>query len=125
LVTPKISTRFLRDCEIYKRWQEEVEQDLCLHLVPKELVSSDGHSAIETMFLFDTHGDTVTCREPEELTKLVNGKAGLNLQIKQWAAGIKEGLFGIEEFQISYPWLPSWVWDSVRKQSKRGKDPAG
>lgn len=36
--------------------------------------------------------------------------------IKQWSEGINDGLFCMGDFQESHPWMPQWVWDSVRGQ---------
>ena len=59
------------------------------------------------------------CREGDLLRSVLRAKGSLNLQIKQWAEGVSDGLFLNEEFADSFPWLPDWVWDVVLNQAKK------
>ena len=77
----------------------------------------DGVTALQAFNAQDSMGLNVPCRQPFLFKKALDGKAGLNFQIKQWAEGIRDGLFLPFEFRNVYPWLPEWVWDSVRGQS--------
>ncbi len=67
----------------------------------------------------DDLGQVVPTRHPRTLYAALVGKAQLNFQIKQWAEGIAAGLFCLPEFQEAYPWLPGWVWKSVKGQALR------
>jgi acyl-CoA hydrolase len=62
-------------------------------------------------------GLNVPCQQIFLFKKALDGKAGLNFIIKQWAEGIKEGTTALFELTEWYPWLPDWVWESVRGQT--------
>lgn len=78
-----------------------------------------GRDARQAFALFDNCGQVVSTRHPRVLQAALTGKAQLNFQIKQWAEGIAAGLFCLPEFQEEWPWLPNWVWRSVKNQCLR------
>ena len=62
------------------------------------------------------------CYEPHLLHKACQGKQILGFQIGQWETGIVDGVSCVGELQDSFPWMPEWVWSSLRGQvrPKRG-----
>ncbi len=76
----------------------------------------EGVSGRECFKTWDSEGRIPSTREPYVMMQIMSGKSILNLMIKQWSEGINDGLFCMGEFQESHPWLPDWVWDSVRGQ---------
>jgi len=66
---------------------------------------------------YDCEGKIVGCSDPAVMVRAVRGKASLNWHISEWAQGIKEGLFRLSEFKQAHPWLPDWVWGSVKARS--------
>lgn len=81
------------------------------------LWDENGVDAVKAFNALDSMGFDAPCNQPYLLMKALDGKAALNLIIRQWAAGIKDGLFLLKEFQDDYPWLPQWVWDAVENQA--------
>jgi hypothetical protein len=83
-------------------------------------LNTDGYTALEAWVYLDTHGKKVECKEPELLDLAISGKASWNLQIKQWAEDLAEGLLiqepEIEEYCKDYP---SWIKKSTINQSKQ------
>ena len=76
-----------------------------------------GVSALKAFNALDSMGFDAPCNQPYLLMKALDGKAALNLTIRLWASGIKDGLFLLEEFRQDYPWLPNWVWNAVANQA--------
>lgn len=81
------------------------------------LWDENGVSALKAFNALDSMGFESPCSQPYLLMKAFDGKAALNLIIRQWSEGIKDGLFCLSEFQQDYSWLPSWVWEAVRNQA--------
>jgi hypothetical protein len=77
----------------------------------------NGVTALQAFNAQDSMGLNAPCSQPFLLKKALDGKAGLNFMIKQWAEGITDGASGLFEFQEEFPWLPDWVWDSVEGQA--------
>jgi len=77
----------------------------------------DGVTALQGFNAQDSMGLDVPCNQPFLLKKALDGKAGLNFQIKQWAEGIVDGISLLHELQRDFPWLPEWVWEAVVGQS--------
>ena len=77
----------------------------------------DGVTALQAFNAQDSMGLNVPCRQPFLFKKAIDGKAGLNFIIKQWAEGIKDGTSAMFEFKEAYSWLPDWVWESVEGQA--------
>lgn len=88
---------------------------------PEPIVVEDpgGVSALEAFDAKDSRGKDMPCREGDLLRRVLRAKGSLNLQIKQWAEGVSEGLFLIDEFVDDFPWLPDWVWNAVFNQAKK------
>jgi len=81
------------------------------------LWDENGVSALKAFNALDSMGFNAPCNQPYLLMKALDGKAALNLIVRQWASGIKDGLFLLAEFRESYPWLSDWVWDAVANQA--------
>ena len=79
--------------------------------------SEDGVSAAQAFNAQDSMGLNVPCRQPFLFKKALDGKAGLNFTIKQWAEGIKDGVSALFEFQEDFSWLPDWVWEAIEGQA--------
>ena len=92
----------------FNPWYFEIIKKICWN--------PEGCSGRECFKIWDSEGRIPSTREPLVVFQVMSGKALLNFHIEQWAQGINEGVFGMGEFQESHPWLPEWVWDSVRGQ---------
>jgi len=79
--------------------------------------NENGVTALQAFNAQDSMGLNAPCRQPFLFKKALDGKAGLNFIIKQWAEGIREGTIALFELKEGYPWLPIWVWESVKGQT--------
>lgn len=83
-------------------------------------LTPDGYTALECWYAKDTHGETLPCREPAELDKAIRGKASWNLQIKQWAEDIADGMLLQQSELVDYcAGLPEWVFDATMNQASK------
>ena len=72
-------------------------------------------SSVMAFKRYDCEGKKVGCADQGEIVRAIRGKASLNWHIKEWASGIRDELFVVEEFRKAHPWLPEWVWAVVNK----------
>lgn len=79
---------------------------------------ADGLAAIECFSLLDNQGKASSCRDPDRFAKCQSGKSLLNFWIEQWAEGINDGLFCIDEIKDGKQWVPDWAWVAMRGQLK-------
>ncbi len=91
----RIKQSYINRCRNYVQWLgiPMFEPDESL---PHNV--SDGLSALECMYLKETHGINQPCREPHLFDCLKKGKQCREFDIKQWMSGIKNGEFWPEEF---------------------------
>jgi len=112
----KISEKARQDFEFYKDTELKT---LGVSLGCETELDINGHSALKCFVAKDTHGKILPCSEPEELDSTLKGKASWNLQIKQWATDISEGLMLTQNELHEYcSNLPKWVFPSVVKQAE-------
>ena len=78
-------------------------------------------SALEAFAALDSCGERLPCFEPDLLAEVMAGKGDLNLNIRMWAEGVRNGLFTIDEFSHDLTWLPKWVWKAVENQARKTK----
>ena len=79
----------------------------------------EGASAEEAFSARESKGECLPTREPERLALALRGKGGLNLQIREWAAGVAEFSFTLAELRDDWPDAPEWVWTAVLRQSPK------
>lgn len=83
-------------------------------------IDPTGHSALECWFWFDTHGKSLNCREPEQLGKALRSKASWNLQIREWAVDIADGMLLQQPELVDYCHdLPEWIFVATMKQAAK------
>lgn len=88
--------------------------------ITKQIVwNPEGYSGRECFKIWDSEGRLTSTREPYIMFQVMSGKKLLNFNIEQWALGINDGICCAGELQEEFPWLPDWVWDSVRGQLYR------
>lgn len=122
----KYSKRFQRDYAFYLANRDRFSFDGCAEYVNKKgesLIqeSSDGCSAKEAFYAYDSKGEINPTCEPGLLEELYRCKGSINLHISMWAEGRAEGTFpGVEfeEYAKEVGLLP-WVVDAVEKQKWR------
>jgi hypothetical protein len=83
--------------------------------------SAQGKTAKECFFALDSNGKRFPCSEPKLLIELLNCKAAVNLQIKQWAEGRAEYTLSIEEIKeyVEHYSCPNWVLKAVEAQKEK------
>lgn len=80
--------------------------------------SEQGKTAKDCFYKADSEGKRVPCSEPHLLVELLTCKAGVNLQIKQWAEGRADCtlcLVELQEYTEHYQ-CPEWVLKAVENQ---------
>lgn len=83
-------------------------------------MDNNGVSAMEAWFMLDTYGKRVPCREPHELDAAISGKASWNLQIKEWATDLADGLLlKMGELSEYTQGCPPWVFKATVNQAQR------
>jgi hypothetical protein len=84
---------------------------------------SDGYTPIQCYVLMDSHGERSgphKCTDYDTLDRVMRGKGNVNLQIKMWIDGVREGTltkFEVQEWTKEYP---EWVYKSFLNQYYRG-----
>lgn len=78
---PRIREKYVKRCKNYALW-------LCapLYLVDETLAdeAQGDFTAIEAMFLLETHGKDVSCNQPRMLDALKKGKQSREFHVKAW-----------------------------------------
>lgn len=71
-----------------------------LRLTDFVIADSNGLTASELMYAFETHGraDSMPCSEPDILQLYVQGKRSRDWHVTEWRLGVKQRLFIPEEF---------------------------
>lgn len=90
--------------------------------VPKVDFAPEGASAKQCFFIYDSTGKWEPCREPELLQRLLVCKASVNLNIKLWAQGIRQGVLcppELREMMTEYG-APDWVCQATLNQGEKG-----
>lgn len=98
------------------------------------------YTALESFYSIDTHGKNIGTKHPNILNSVLQTKASINFQIKQWAQGRADGTLPLSEFiglndVKTLHWvngepryynsiveqfnLPNWVIDAVENQKKK------
>ena len=113
----KISKRARRDFDFYLNHALDTIGDEPITNVE---YSDGGKSALECFYSRDTYGRTLSCREPELYKKILQSKASWNLQIKQWAEDIADGILlqqpELNEYTYTYP---KWVFEATLNQATK------
>lgn len=108
MTKPKIREKYLARCKNYVLWLGSP-----LFVVDESLPDeSEGEfTAVEAMFMLETHGKEVKCNQPRVLDALKKGKQGREFHVKAWLNMVRcreawpEEFFGclglrsVEEFQ--------------------------
>lgn len=113
----KITDRAKAEFEFYRK----TPLDMIGHEVGVEAVAdSSGYTALECWWARDTHGETLPCREPELLAKVIRSKQSVNLQVKLWAEDVADGMLLRQAELVEYVhgW-PSWVLRAVLEQAAK------
>ena len=116
-----------RDFAAYLRWRDE--SNVFCPTVVTPLPRGDCDTVRCFAEIESCGRPTAHPREPDDLRKALEGKAALNLDIKQWAGQVADaGLIGqgpalasLEELASDpeLSWLPAWVWKAVWEQAGR------
>ncbi len=92
----------------------------------KEIVVSDtnGVSAKEAFYLFDSQGIIKPTKEPNELRWLLKVKGSINLHIEMYANDLDRGYLLMEDFKSIAAEIkaPQWFLDAVFNQMKRNNE---
>lgn len=132
----KITKQHKRDFVAYLRFAREWPKDGCRPISPtsiSSIIRNSRHnrergdiSAILAFVRAETHGSIggIT-KHPLLLATVFDGKALLNLSIKQWASGVSDAMLmglgwavdSVRSLKRDMPWLPSWVWRAVWNQA--------
>ena len=105
---------FQRDYQFYLENRHAF--NFCGCVLPEIHYDPLGLSAMETFYIFDTHGEIRGCCEPDLFLELLICKKSVNLHIKMWASGYEEAMIGFPELMATFKNPPSWVDSSLRKQ---------
>lgn len=111
----KISSRAKKEFEFYRDFPDMIGVQVGVAI---EVADPKGSSALECWWAKDTHGQTLSCREPELLERVVRGKASANLQIKMWAEAMADPPLLLQPELMEYVegW-PSWAFEAVVNQA--------
>lgn len=92
---PKIKPRYIERCKNYVLWLGEP-----LYMVDESLPDEDkgDWTAIEAMFMLETHGKELECNQPRLLDALKKGKQSREFHIKGWLSMTRAGEAWPEEF---------------------------
>jgi hypothetical protein len=71
--------------------------------LPAIPLASDGHSAAECFHARETYGKNIPCREPELLSRALNGKAWSGLTTTMVAEDFLAGMVSAQEIYTQYP----------------------
>lgn len=99
------------DFDVYVRWFKQSDYK---YGEERAVFGKNGLGARAVFRRFDSTGKLAPTRQPNILDAALRGKKMLNMQIKMWAEGWQD--VSLFELMEEYDWLPSWVWDSFRKQ---------
>lgn len=106
-----------RDFAAYLRWRRQMRGFLPWRSKPFTRGNTDTVAAFAEL---ESRGVMPAPRHPRVLAAVLEGKKLLNFQIKQWAEGAADPCCTIPvELREAYPWLPDWVWQSLRKASAK------
>ena len=94
------------DCYINKKGKDVIQYD------------SDGLTAKECFYLYDSRGETRKTKEPKELHLLLKTKGSVNLHIKMYAEDRAKGRLPKIEFESMVKEFnaPDWFYDAVENQ---------
>lgn len=109
----KITERHREDFWAYVRWQRRTDKKFMGDVGPWPRGRGD---ALFCFAELESTGRVVPSRHPRLMRAYLIGKRKLNWQIGEWAAGVAEGTFFAFEFMVDYPWLPRWVWVSLKNK---------
>lgn len=119
----KYSQRFETDYNWYLKYYNifNFDAEICRRNKngDKVVVSdSNGKSAKECFYLWDSKGLITPCREAEELEKILRCKGAINFNIKMWAEDRGKGFLGKLEFDeiIKEYKLLDWMINAVEMQ---------
>jgi hypothetical protein len=80
-----------------------------------------GVDAIRAFERFDAQGKRLPCRALPGLARVLLAKAAVNLQIKMWADGVRDGTLPVPELReyCTHFGAPPWVEKAVLNQAER------
>lgn len=120
----KVRPGHRRDFTAYLRWWREWPDPFGHAITPA--LPRGGRDALAAFVSLESSGVApAAVRHPRVFRAVVEGKALLNWQIKQWAWQVRDAarlaahvaVSTLFDLRHDFPWLPEWVWDAVRQQS--------
>ncbi len=111
----KYSKSFSRDWDFYNRVADTF--NIQGKLVSNIICGTEGKSAKECFYLYDSNGVIEPCCEPDLLKKILTCKSCINLHVKMWGEGRASGLLVNSEFEelIKEYQFPSWIIKAVNQ----------
>ena len=110
----KLSAKFIRDWNFYLA--NKAKFNFPGVEVPIPEFDSDGISAQEAFYIFDSTGKLSPCSQPGLLKAVIVCKKAINLQIKMWVEGFLDMGEVIEYYMAEFFQPPDWVEKSFRNQ---------
>ena len=84
--------------------------------LPKIELEPDGYSAAECFHVYETYGELYPCREPELLSRALNGKASHGVTVTMCAEDFIGRILFSSEINANYP---SWVADEIYSRARQ------
>ena len=84
--------------------------------LPEILIDLNGHSALECFHVHETFGKTLPCKEPELLSKALNGKEWHGLTVTNCAEDYVGRILFASDIKENYP---EWVQKDIFGRAKQ------
>ncbi len=82
--------------------------------------AQDGATAESAWKALDGQGRIIPCREPERLIKAMRSKKSWNLQVREWATDLADGmLLSVAELAEYTAGAPEWIFRATINQAQR------
>ncbi len=118
---PKVPKKFDKNWNFYLRHIDLPDNKFTFCGTSVEILDYDekGFTAKQVFFILDSTGETLPCKEPALLRKVIVFKKSLNFHIKMWIEGYEDMGTNIDDYMLEFDDPPDWVRKSFRNQLKK------